>query len=391
METMTVHKGIKLRCYPNQKQRNTLEQMFGNERFLWNKMLETINKRYKNNKSLPPLSSYDMAYLLKPFKKENPFLKMSDSTGLQMVCKNLSQSWKNFFKDKTHKVGKPVFHSRKFPRKSCSGGVYAHILKNRYMFIPKLKTMKTSSVRRLKHYRIKNYTITLEPTGKYYLSLTVEYDNQAPRKKTGKSVGIDLGIADLAISSDGVKYGTFRNSFIEHKIKEWQSKFSRRKHLANVKVASDKHKKVLVPRELEDFSNWQLARVQKAHYQKQLADKRHYYLHHLTTMLVNKYDKIAIEDLRASNMLKNHHLANSISNAAWRMFRTLLEYKCKFYGKELVVVNPKNTSRICSNCGFNSGEKPLEVREWTCPKCHMHHDRDINAAVNILNTAKANG
>ena len=97
---------------------------------------------------------------------------------------------------------------------------------------------------------------------------------------------------------------------------------------------------------------------------------------------------IVIEDLKVKNLQKNHHLAKAISNASWHLFRTMLEYKCEWYGKKLITVNPKNTSRICSKCQFNSGEKPLNIREWTCPKCHAHHDRDINAAVNILNKAK---
>ena len=100
---------------------------------------------------------------------------------------------------------------------------------------------------------------------------------------------------------------------------------------------------------------------------------------------------IAIEDLKVKNLQKNHHLAKSIANASGSMFRQMLEYKCQWYGKELIVVSPKNTSRICSNCGHNSGEKPLDIREWTCSICHVHHDRDINAAVNILNKVKPTG
>ena len=107
--------------------------------------------------------------------------------------------------------------------------------------------------------------------------------------------------------------------------------------------------------------------------------------------MVKQYDVIVIEDLKVKNLQKNHHLAKSITNASWSMFRQMLEYKCQWYGKKLVAVDPKNTSRICSKCGYNSGEKPLEIREWTCPKCKAHHDRDINAAVNILNKAKLTG
>ncbi|WP_304598826.1 RNA-guided endonuclease TnpB family protein, partial [Lactobacillus intestinalis] len=120
-------------------------------------------------------------------------------------------------------------------------------------------------------------------------------------------------------------------------------------------------------------------------------NKRKDYLHKLTTHLVRQYDVIAIEDLKVKNLQKNHCLAKAIANASWSMFRQMLEYKCERYGKELIAVNPKNTSRICSKCGFNSGAKPLEIREWTCPNCQVHHDRDINAAVNILHKATLNG
>ncbi|WP_289461036.1 RNA-guided endonuclease TnpB family protein, partial [Lactobacillus intestinalis] len=120
-------------------------------------------------------------------------------------------------------------------------------------------------------------------------------------------------------------------------------------------------------------------------------NKRKDYLHKLTTHLVRQYDVIAIEDLKVKNLQKNHCLAKAIANASWSMFRQMLEYKCERYGKELIAVNPKNTSRICSKCGFNSGAKPLEIREWTCPNCQAHHDRDINAAVNILYKAMPNG
>ena len=133
-----------------------------------------------------------------------------------------------------------------------------------------------------------------------------------------------------------------------------------------------------------DYQNWQRARIQKARYQQKIANQRKDYLHKLTTALVKQYDVIVIEDLKTKNLQHNHHLAKAITNASWYEFRTMLAYKCAWYGKKLIVVKPNYTSQICSHCGHHSGPKPLAVREWTCPKCGIHHDRDINAAVKIL-------
>ena len=146
----------------------------------------------------------------------------------------------------------------------------------------------------------------------------------------------------------------------------------------------DKNMKVINPRTLLDFMNVEKARVTKAKSQKHLANKRKDFLHKLSTNLVKSYDVIIIEDLKSSQMMKNHKLAKAIGNASWHEFRTMLSYKCEWYGKQLVIVPPHYTSRDCSNCHHTSGKRGLSVREWTCDNCGEHHDRDINAAKNIL-------
>ena len=380
-------KGIKLRLYPNRNQQDQLYRMFGNDRFVWNKMLEMMHNRYYNNKDLPFLGKFKLNYLLKPLKQEYLFLKASDSSSLQLVNEYLVQAWNNFFNDKTGRIGKPCFHSRKYPRQSYTGKSTVKIAGKRYLKLPKLGYIKTSKTGLLNKAKIKRYTVLQDPTGRYYVSLMVEIKDPEPLKKTGKQVGIDVGVADLAILSNGIKYPTFDGSYCKKKAIKWQRKYSRRYNLANRLCLQDKNSKVICSRSLDSFKNWQKAQKIKARYQTKIANKRHDYLQKLTTHFVKQYDVIVIEDLRTKNLLKNHHLAKSISNASWYLFRTMLEYKCKWYGKKLIAVDPKNTSRICSNCGYNSGAKPLNIREWTCPKCHVHHDRDINAAVNILNRA----
>ena len=380
-------KGIKLRLYPNRNQQDQLYKMFGNDRFVWNKMLEMMNSRYYNNKNLPFLGKFNLNYLLKPLKQEYPFLKASDSSSLQLVNEYLVQTWKNFFNDKIGRIGKPRFHSRKYSRQSYTGKSTVKIAGKRYLKMPKLGYIKTSKTVLLNKAKIKRYTVLRDSTGRYYVSLMIEIKDPEPFDKTGRQVGIDVGVADLAILSNGIKYPTFDDYYCEKKATNWQRKYSRRRELANRLCLQDKNRKVLCPRNLDSFKNWQKAQKMKARYQAKVANKRHDYLQKLTTHLVRQYDVIVIEDLRTKNLLKNHHLSKSISNASWSLFRQMLEYKCKWYGKKLIAVDPKNTSRICSNCGYNSGPKPLNIREWTCPKCHVHHDRDINAAVNILNRA----
>ena len=384
-------KGVKLKLYLNRTQQEQLDLMFGNNRFVWNQMLAMMNERYQNNKHLPFLGKYKLDYLLKPLKKQYSFLKKSDATSFQVVNASLTQAWKNFFNDKTGKIGKPKFHSRKYLRQSYTGKSTIKVAGKRYLKIPKLGYIKTSKTTTLEECKIKRYTLSLEPNGKYYLSLQVEVPEIKLFPKTNKAVGIDVGVANLAILSDGTKYPSFDGSYFEKKAKIWQKKYSKRKYQAQVLVAQDKNRQVAIPRSLENFKNWQKAQKQKAVYQAKIANQRKDYLHKLTTKIVKQYDVIVIEDLKTKNLLKNHKLAKAISNASWYLFRTMLEYTCKWYGKKLVTVDPRNTSRICSNCNFNSGEKQLEIREWTCPKCHVHHDRDINAAVNILQKAKLNG
>ena len=377
------HKGIKLRIYPNQEQQDKIFANFGYNRFVWNQMLGMLIERHENNPDAKFLSAYTLDKLLPTLKLEHSFLKDAESTSLQCINHDLINSYQKFFKEHT---GFPRFKSRKYPKQSyqckCVNNNIS-VINNHYLRLPKIGIVKFNN-HTLISGKIKRVTIRKSFAGKFYAVLLVDTEiKQLPN--TNHQIGIDMGVADLMITSDGVKYPTIRFDKILAKKKHyWEKRLARRRRLAQKEIAWDKHNQVLKPRELSNFKNYQKAKVMVAKYSEKIANQRNNYLHKLTKQLVEQYDVIKIEDLKAKNLLKNHKLARAIANQSWRQLRTQLEYKCEWYGKQLVTVNPRKTSQICSSCGYDDGKHTLDIREWTCPNCGKHHDRDINAALNIL-------
>lgn len=287
------------------------------------------------------------------------------------------QSYRNHFQKPEH-FGLPQFKKRNDYKLSYTGKSIVQITGRRYIRLPKLGYIKTSKTSCLRDTKIKQYTIERDSTMRWYVTFQIEEDIVS-FPKTDKVVGLDLGLNDMVATSDGFKSGRFIEKSLENRIKAQQRKYNKRRHRAEltVKQSSDSL-------QINDFKNVEKARVTKAKLQKHLANKRNDFLQKLSTELVRNYDVIVIEDLSSKNLMKNHELARAIGNASWYKFRTMLEYKCNWYGKELIVVLPQYTSQECSHCNHNDGNKPLNIREWTCSNCGTKHDRDINGAKNIL-------
>lgn len=299
---------------------------------------------------------------------------------MQATNHDLVAAYKRFFK--THE-GFPKFKSRKYPKQSYQSKMGIRIIDEHHLRLPKLGIVRFRCGRAITG-KIKSATVRQSSTGKFTAILLVETDVQQ-LNKTSRHVGIDMGVSDLMITSDGVKYPTIRfDKRLAHRKHFWERKLARRRRLAEKEIAWDHHSQVVEPRTLADFKNYQQAKVMVAKYNEKIANQRDNYLHQLTKQLVTNYDVIKIEDLKAKNLMKNHKLAQSIANQSWRKLRRQLEYKCVWYGKELKAVNPYKTSQICSHCGYDDGKHSLEVRKWTCSQCQTYHDRDINAAKNIL-------
>ena len=383
-----VLRAVKMRIYPNSTQQVRLYQTFGCVRFVWNQMLNMQIERRKNNPDAKFVNSFGMNNLLKQLKVEYSWLKEAESTALQSANRNLADAFQRFFKGQNKF---PRFKSRRYAQSYNSKYVNGNIkvLDGHHIKLPKLGVVYFRAGR-LPLGKIKNVTVRLNVVGQYYITVLVESENQT-LPKTGKSVGGDLGLKSLLNLSDGYKEPTnhFEDKY-RKKLHHWEKLRSRRYLKTQQEIAWDHHNKVLVPRQLDDFKNYQKARIMVAKYRQKIANQRLDQLQKLTTRLVKEYDVIVLERLNIKGMMKNHRLTRAIANASWAKLVAILQYKCDWYGKQLIQINPSYTSQICANCGQNnhrlglSRSEWLAVREWDCPNCGSHLDRDINAAQVIL-------
>lgn len=366
-------KAYKFRIYPTEEQEIFFAKTFGCVRKVYNLMLNDRKKAYEEVKNDP---SKKMTFpTAAKYKKEFPFLKEVDSLALANAQLNLDKAYKNFFRNKS--VGFPRFKSKKNPVQSYTtnnqNGTVA-LIDNKFIKVPKLKSLIRIKLHRQPKGMIKSATISRRASGKYYISLLYKEEiNELP--KTNSAIGIDLGITDFAILSDGQKIDNNRfTSKMEKKLKREQRKLSKRALLAKNKG---------IP--LYEAKNYQKQKRKVARLHEKVMNQRTDFLNKLSTEIIKNHDIICIEDLNVKGMLRNHKLARSISDVSWSSFVAKLQYKADWYGREIIKVDQWfPSSQICSECGHKDGKKSLDIREWTCPICDTHHDRDINASINIL-------
>lgn len=358
-------KAYKYKIYPNKQQEEQIHKTFGCCRFVYNQTLAYRKDKYEQDKQSMNKTSCNN-YCNQVLKKNYEWLKEVDKFALTNSIYDMDSAYQKFFKEHT---GYPKFKSKKNPKRSYTtnftNGNIEVSFDNNKIKLPKLKWVKAKIHREFQG-QIKSATISQMPSEKYFVSVLVE-TKHIPMESTGCTVGIDLGIKDLLITSDGEKYDNIRTT------KKYEDKLSK------------EHRKL--SRKIKGGNNWNKQRIKVARIHEKIHNTRIDNLHKISHKLVQENQLIVSEDLAISNMVKNHNLAKAISDCGWYELTRQISYKSEWNNRQYIKIGGfTKSSQPCNVCGYiNTDTKDLSVREWICPQCGTKHDRDINAAINILN------
>ena len=365
---MNQFRSYKYRLYPTIAQESLLNQFVGAKRWIYNRLLNEQKRRFDAGEN--HLSFFDSCKIVTDLKKDQDtsWLKSIDDWALKHALEDLNTAYKNFFDSvKGNRKGKKVSipdYKRKGGRESYRTRGIKVDFENDRIKLPKIAPIKCILHREFVG-TIKSATVSKNPTGEWYVSILVE-EPISLKPSTGQEVGIDLGLKDLAILSSGVKF--------EHP----------QQMLAKAKQALKKEQRILA-RKTKGSKNREKQRIRVAKAYARVTRIRNEYYHILSKFLVETYDAIYLEDLNVSGMLKNRSLSRKIAESAWSTLKSMIEYKAGYAGKTVHSISRWfPSSKTCSSCGHKMATMGLEVREWTCPSCGEHHDRDLNAAKNIL-------
>lgn len=360
---MLVQKSVKVRLYPRESDKELLAKHFGVRRFIYNKFLEIKQSAYFDNKQS---IGYNACSAIVTKMKKNPeyeWLKEVNSQTIQAALKDLDRAYDRFFR----KIAKfPKFKAKHNSNQSFKVPQHFNIdWESRTLKIPKFKTpFKFKGEYTSKLVKMNSVTISKNASGKYFASIQGEFEiDQKP--STGEVIGVDLGIKSLLIDSNGaeIKNGLFLKKNL------MKLKYLHRQHSKKKKSTKSREK----------------ARVKLARQYQKVTNQRNNYLHQVSSKLIDDNQVIVLEDLAVKNMIKNHKLAQAISDVSWGNLVSMLKYKAIWYDRRLIQIDRwYPSSKTCNSCNHLMSEMDLSIREWTCPSCNEQHDRDINAAKNIL-------